>query len=84
MRSSPNLEARALGPALTHWWTPRGCTSTNRVHIHEGTKDENDVWGNRKANGMARGNVSREGKHTNRTGRRRENALREAEAGSGT
>lgn len=75
-RAGRNPEARALGPALTHWWTPRGCLSTNQVHIHEETKDKNDVWGdNRKTDvRMARGNTSVERASTlTRTGRRREN-----------
>lgn len=41
VRAGPNPEERALGPALTHGWTPRGCISTNEGHIQEGRKDQN-------------------------------------------
>lgn len=40
MRAGPNPEERALGPALTRGWTPRGCISTNEGHVQEGTKGQ--------------------------------------------
>lgn len=60
VRAGPNPEERALGPALTQGWTPRGCISTNEGHIQEGMKDQNGVQAdNRKTEvRMARGNMS--------------------------